>query len=267
MLPYTVFETTLSKNSSESLVRLFIFRRFSNIRSLKRPENMDLLYWVVILVPTVIGFIISNRLKSKFQKYSQVGLRSGMNGKEVAESMLRHFGISDVKVVAGQGFLTDHYNPLTKTVSLSPEVYQGQSVAAAAVAAHECGHAVQHANAYAWLQMRSAIVPIVNVAAMAQQWLFLGAFIFLNQFPGLMLLTIAAFGITTAFAFITLPVEFDASRRALVWLDESGVARGTEYDGAKDALWWAAMTYVSAALSALVMLLYLVLRYVGASRD
>jgi Zn-dependent membrane protease YugP len=228
---------------------------------------MDLFYWVIIIGFSIIGFIISSRLKGKFQKYSQVGLRSGMSGHEVAEAMLRHFGIQDVRITQGQGFLSDHYNPLTKTVNLSPEVYQGRSVAAAAVAAHECGHAVQHANAYTWLKFRSAIVPVVNVAAMAQQWLLLAAFIFLNQFPQLMLFTIITFAITTAFAFITLPVEFDASRRALVWLDETGVARGAEYEGAKDALWWAAMTYVSAALSSLVMLIYLVLRYMGASRE
>lgn len=225
---------------------------------------MDGLYLIIVIGLSIVGFVVSNRLKSKFQKYSQMGLRSGMSGKEVAEAMLRHYGIRDVNVVMGQGFLTDHYNPLTKTVSLSPEVYQGRSVAAAAVAAHECGHAVQHAQAYAWLKLRSALVPVVNVAAMAQQWLLLAAFLLLNSFPSLMLITIFTFIATTLFSFVTLPVEFDASRRALVWLDESGVAHGAEYEGAKDALWWAAMTYVSAALSSLVMLLYLVFRYMGA---
>jgi hypothetical protein len=224
---------------------------------------MDIFYWVIVIGLSVVGFVISGRLKSKFQKYSQVGLRSGMSGREVAEAMLRHFGIHDVQITQGQGFLSDHYNPLTKTVNLSPDVYQGRSVAAAAVAAHECGHAVQHARAYTWLKFRSAIVPIVNVAAIAQQWLLLGAFMLLQSFPQLMLITIIAFTITTAFAFITLPVEFDASSRALVYLNESGLTQGAEYEGAKDALWWAAMTYVSAALSSLVMLAYLVLRYVG----
>jgi Zn-dependent membrane protease YugP len=228
---------------------------------------MDLFYIIIAGGLSLVGMLVSGRLKGKFQKYSQVGLRSGMSGKEVAEAMLRHYGVNDVKITMGQGMLTDHYNPLSKTVSLSPDVYQGRSVAAAAVAAHECGHAVQHANAYAWLQLRSAIVPFVNFAAMAQQWLLIGAFLLLNSFPQLMLITIIAFSITTLFSFVTLPVEFDASRRALVWLDESGVARGGEYDGAKDALWWAAMTYVSAALSSLVMVLYLVLRYMAASRD
>ena len=221
-------------------------------------------YWGYIIVAgilSVIGMLISSRLKSKFKKYGQMPLRSGMSGREVAEAMLHHFNITDVRIVQGQGMLTDHYNPLTKTVSLSPAVYQGRSVAAAAVAAHECGHAVQHAQAYAWLQLRSTLVPVVNFAAMAQQYLLLAAFLLFNSFPQLMLVTIIAFAITTAFAFVTLPVEFDASRRALVWLNSSGIAQGREYDGAKDALWWAAMTYVSAALSSLVMLLYLILRY------
>ncbi len=206
--------------------------------------------------------MISSRLKAKFKKYSQAPLRSGMNGREVAETMLRHFGITDVKVVEGRGFLSDHYNPMTKTVSLSPDVFRGRSVAAAAVAAHECGHAVQHDRSYVWLKFRSAIVPFVKVAASAQQYLLLfalGAFGVGNN-PTLILITIVAFAVTALFSFITLPVEFDASRRALVWLDETRIAHGAEYDGAKDALWWAAMTYVAAALNALVILLYLLLR-------
>lgn len=228
---------------------------------------MDMFYFVIVGILSVVGMLVGARLKSKFQKYSQVGLRSGLSGQEVAQQMLQFYGIHDVRITMGQGFLSDHYNPVTKVVNLSPDVYQGRSVAAAAVAAHECGHAVQHAQAYAWLKMRSAIVPVVNIAATAQQWLLIGAFLLLNSFPQLMLITIVTFAITTIFAFITLPVEFDASRRALVWLNESGVARGPEHEGAKDALWWAAMTYVSAALSSLVMVLYLVLRYVGASRQ
>ena len=216
---------------------------------------------IVAGILSVIGFVISSRLKNKFQKYSQIGLRAGMSGREIAEAMLKHYQIYDVQVVMGQGTLTDHYNPLTKTVSLSPPVFEGRSVASAAVAAHECGHAVQHATAYRMLQLRSALVPVVSIAARAQQWLLLLAFVLLNSFPGLMLITIIAFAITTLFAFITLPVEFDASRRALAWLDNTGMTHGAEYDGAKDALKWAALTYVSAALSALVMLVYLVLRY------
>jgi Zn-dependent membrane protease YugP len=218
-------------------------------------------YMAVAGVLSLVGAFVSNRLKSKFTKYSKVGLSNGMTGAEVARTMLEHYGIHDVQIVRGQGMLTDHYNPQTKTVSLSPPVYDSRSVAAAAVAAHECGHAVQHDTAYSMLQMRSALVPVVSIAARAQQWLLLLAFLMLNQFPQLMLITIIAFAATTLFSFITLPVEFDASKRALVWLDESGTTRGGEYDGAKDALWWAAMTYVSAALSSLVMLLYLVLRY------
>lgn len=218
-------------------------------------------YMVVAGVLSLVGAFVSQRLKSKFNKYGRMPLRSGMSGAQVAQRMLAHFGISDVKIVEGQGFLTDHYNPLSKTVSLSPEVYRGNSIAAAAVAAHECGHAVQHAQAYSMLQLRSALVPVVNISAMAQQWLLIIAFMTLSTMPALMLITIAAFAVTTLFSFVTLPVEFDASKRALAWLDSSGAAQGQEYEGAKDALWWAAMTYVSAALSSLVMLLYLLLRY------
>jgi uncharacterized protein len=221
-------------------------------------------YMIVAGILSLIGYVVSNRLKSKFEQYSQVGLRSGMSGKEIAEAMLRHYQIYDVKVVMGEGVLTDHYNPLTKTVSLSPPVHEGRSIAAASVAAHECGHAVQHATAYNMLQLRSALVPVVNIAARAQQWLLIAAFMLMSTMPQLLLITIIAFAATTLFAFITLPVEFDASRRALAWLDASGMARGAEHEGAKDALWWAAMTYVSAALSSLVMLVYLVLRYMGA---
>lgn len=216
---------------------------------------------VVAAILSFAGMFISNRLRSKFKKYSQMPLQSGLSGAEVAQQMLSHYGISDVKIVEGRGFLSDHYNPVTKTVSLSPDVFRGRSVAAAAVSAHECGHAVQHATAYNMLQLRSKMVPVVKAASMAQQWLLLAAFMVFGSFPQLMLVVIIAFAITTLFSFVTLPVEFDASRRALVWLDNTGVTRGAEYDGAKDALWWAAMTYVSAALSSLVMLLYLILRY------
>jgi uncharacterized protein len=209
----------------------------------------------------MVGLFVSNRLKNKFKKYSQIGISSGMTGREVAEAMLRHYGISQVKIVEGKGYLSDHYNPLSKTVALSPQVFHGRSIAAAAVAAHECGHAVQHDTAYSMLQVRSALVPVVNFANMGLQWLLLAAFIFASQ--ALMLVTIIAFAVTTLFAFITLPVEFDASKRALVWLNQAGVTRGSEHEGAKDALHWAAMTYVSAALSSLVMLVYLVLRYMG----
>lgn len=223
-------------------------------------------YFIVAGILSFIGMFVSQRLKAKFNKYSRIGTQSGLSGREAAQQMLNEFGVNDVKIVEGKGFLSDHYNPVSKTISLSPAVYSGRSIAALAVAAHECGHAVQHAEAYSMLQLRSALVPAVKFSSMAQQWLLIIAFMTLSTMPSLMLITIVAFAITALFSFITLPVEFDASRRALLWLDNSGVARGAEYDGAKDALWWAAMTYVSAALSALVMLLYLIMQYSSASR-
>ena len=227
----------------------------------------DMGYMMVAGIMSLIGMFVSQRLKSKFKHYGQIPLGSGLSGYQIAQQMLRHYGIGDVKIVEGQGFLTDHYNPATKTVSLSPQVYRGNTIAAAAVAAHECGHAVQHAQAYSMLQFRSALVPMVNLSAMAQQWLLIIAFVTLSTMPSIMLITIVAFGITALFSFVTLPVEFDASNRALAWLENSGVTGGQELDGAKDALWWAAMTYVSAALSALVMVLYLFMRYTAATRD
>ena len=230
--------------------------------------NADYMVFMLIGgVFSVIGFIVSARLKSKFNHYSQIRIRSGLTGKEIAEAMLRHYGINDVQVTPTQGMLTDHYNPATKTVALSEAVYATNSIAAAAVAAHECGHAVQHATAYSMLRLRSTLVPIVNFSAMTQQWLLIGSFMLINTVPQLLLITAIVFGVTALFSFITLPVEFDASRRALAWLNESGMTRGEEYNGAKDALWWAAMTYVVAAISALVMVVYLLLRYVGASRN
>lgn len=225
-----------------------------------------MLYWVILGVFTVVGFVISNRLKSKFEKYSKIGTRSGLSGAEIAHQMLSYYGISDVKIVPGQGMLTDHYNPVSKTISLSPEVYSGRSIGAAAVAAHECGHAVQHAQAYSMLTLRSTLVPVVQVSARMQQFLFLGVLFGAGSFLGgglLMTILTVTFGVTALFSLVTLPVEFDASKRALAWLDNSGVTVGAEYDGAKDALWWAAMTYVAAALSALVMFLYFLL----AARD
>ncbi len=220
-----------------------------------------MLFMMVTGALSLVGAFVSNRLKSKFNHYSQVGLSNRMSGKQVAEAMLRHYNIGDVQVVEGQGFLSDHYNPATKTVSLSPAVFRGQSVAAAAVAAHECGHAVQHDTAYSMLQLRSKMVPAVKVATGAQQYLLMGALVMAGTIPQLLLVVIGAFIVTTAFSFVTLPVEFDASKRALVWLDETGITQGEEYEGAKDALWWAAMTYVAAALSALVTLLFLISRY------
>jgi Zn-dependent membrane protease YugP len=225
---------------------------------------MSILYFVILGFFAIVGMVVQGRLRGKFAKYSRVPLQTAVSGAEVAHQMLQHYGIHDVQIVQGQGFLTDHYNPATKTVTLSPAVYQGRNVASASVAAHECGHAVQHATQYSMLKFRSAMVPVVKVAAFAQQYLFLIALFMLGSFPQLLLIVIVAFAITTLFSIVTLPVEFDASRRALVWLDNSGVTRsGVEYAGAKDSLKWAALTYVVAALASLAMLVYLVLSYLG----
>lgn len=228
-------------------------------------------YMIIAGVFALIGWWISNKLKTKFNIYSRQGLAERLSGREIAERMLRYYDIHDVKVVPAQGFLSDHYNPANKTVNLSPEVYEGRSVMAAAVAAHECGHAVQHATAYGALKFRSAIVPVVKVASGMQQYLLLfalGGFGFGASSLGgtLLIITILAFGVTTLFSLVTLPVEFDASRRALVWLDKNQIVNEQEHEKAKDALKWAAMTYVAAALSSLVMLLYLVLQLMG-NRD
>lgn len=209
------------------------------------------------------SWFVSYRLKSKFRQYSEVGLTSGLSGKEIAEKMLADHGISDVQVISVEGFLSDHYNPLKKTVNLSPEVYNGRSVAAAAVAAHECGHAVQHARSYAWLQMRSALVPVVQFSSGIVQWILLIGVLLIATFPYLLLAGIVMFAFTTLFAFITLPVEFDASRRALVWLENTRLTYGEEHTKAKDALNWAAMTYVVAAIGSLATLLYYVSIFMG----
>jgi Zn-dependent membrane protease YugP len=223
---------------------------------------------VISVVFLIIGMILSNVLKSKFNKYAQVPMTNGMSGQEVAAAMLQHYGLNNVRITQVEGQLTDHYNPQDRTVNLSYDVYHGRHVSAAAVASHECGHAVQHATAYSMLQFRSTMVPIVNIAAGMQQYLFMFgiAGFALMKNPIVLIIALVAFGITTLFSLVTLPVEFDASRRALAWLDNTGVARGAQYDGAKDALTWAAMTYVSAALAALVQLLYLLWSVFG-SRD
>jgi len=220
-------------------------------------------YFIIAGVMTLVGMLVSNRLKSKFAKYKEVPLSAGLSGAEVAQRMLQHYDVQGVQIVPGQGVLTDHYNPVTKVVKLSPDIYSGRSVMAAAVAAHEVGHAVQHAQAYPWLKTRSAIVPFVNMASTAQSFLLMFA---LGVTGGtgndwILLITIIAFMVTAAFSFVTLPVEFDASKRALAWLDETGLTNGAEYEGAKDALWWAAMTYVVKALTSLTMVLYLLMRY------
>ncbi|MBK8701912.1 MAG: zinc metallopeptidase [Saprospiraceae bacterium] len=225
-----------------------------------------IVYYVILGVFTLVGLGVSSRLKSKFEHYSKLGIRSGMSGAEVAMAMLHHYNIRDVQVIEGQGYLSDHYNPQTKTVALSPNVFHGRSISSAAVASHECGHAVQHATAYSMLQLRSRLVPVVQFSSQMQQFLFMATLFGMGAgFGGnlLMIVLVVTFGVTALFSLITLPVEFDASKRALVWLDETGVAVNQEYDGAKDALWWAAMTYVAQALGALVMFLYFLLSFLG----
>lgn len=216
--------------------------------------------WLLMIVVALVSLIVQWRFKSKFNQYAEIGLLSGMSGQEVAEKMLKDHGINDVQVISVEGQLTDHYNPMDKTVNLSPDVFNSRSVAAAAVAAHECGHAVQHAKAYAWLSLRSSLVPVINVASTLTQWtLFLGVMmLFFMHSPFVLAIGVAALALVTLFSFITLPVEFDASRRALAWLDNNYTVMQTrqEHDYAKDALWWAAMTYVVAALGSLATLLY-----------
>ena len=224
---------------------------------------MNIGFMLIGGIATLVGMFISGRLKSKFEYYSQQSLRNNMSGKEIAELMLRHYSIYDVKVQLAEGFLTDHYNPVDKTVNLSEPVYNARSVSAAAVAAHECGHAVQHAEAYAPLRLRSAIVPIVKVSSGMQQFLMLATVLTFSSAFGktMLLITLIVFGITALFSLITLPVEFDASRRALVWLETTNTTMPNELAGAKDALWWAAMTYVASALAALASFVYLLWQY------
>jgi len=214
----------------------------------------------------LLSWLVGSQLKRRFEEYSQIPNSAGMSGKEIAEKMLRDNGIYDVKVISVEGQLTDHYNPQKKTVNLSPEVYYGRSVAAAAVAAHEVGHAIQHAEAYMWLQMRTTLVPIVSVASQWMQWVLLAGILFFNTFPELLLIGIIMFASTTLFSFITLPVEFDASARALAWINNTGITRGFENEKDKDALKWAALTYVIAALSSLATLMYYIMIYLGGSR-
>ncbi|MGQ0740221.1 MAG: zinc metallopeptidase [Bacteroidota bacterium] len=223
---------------------------------------------LVSLVFLGISFLVSAILKSKFTKYSKIGLANGLSGREIAEKMLRENGIYDVKVTSVEGFLSDHYNPTNRTVNLSPDVYNGTSVSAAAVAAHECGHAVQHATRYGPLMFRSKMVPAVQVSSMLVNWVLLAGMIVLatSKNPTVLLIGIIAMGITVLFTLITLPVEFDASKRALAWLDRTNVTNQQEYPKAKDALKWAATTYVVAALAAVVQLIQYVMIYLN-SRD
>lgn len=217
----------------------------------------------------VIGMIVQFRLKSKIKQYSEEPLP--MSGKEVAEKMLKDHGIYDVQITHQPGFLTDHYNPATKVVNLSEGVYNGRNVASAAIAAHECGHAVQHASAYAWLKMRTALVPVVQISSTIMNLLMFGLIFAASAMPNMgntmLLVVIICQAALTLFAVITLPVEVDASRRAIVWLDSAGVTYGAEHDHAKDGLRWAAYTYFVSALAAIASLIYLILRYTGSNRD
>ncbi len=222
---------------------------------------------IVSLIFLGISMLVSGVLKSKFKAYSRVPLSAGLTGGQVAQKMLRDNGIYDVKVVSVDGFLSDHYNPATRTVNLSPDVYNGSSIAAAAVAAHECGHAVQHATAYQWLTMRSRLVPVVQFSSGIVQWILLGGVLLINAFPALLLGGIILFGLTTLFSIITLPVEFDASNRALAWLNRTNITNREEYPQAKDALKWAALTYVVAALASVATLVQYIMIFLGGSRQ
>ena len=229
-------------------------------------------YYIMIGAIALFSWLVSRKLKSKFEHYSKVTLRNGMSGAEIAEKMLQDHGITDVKVISTPGQLTDHYNPANKTVNLSEAVYNQRNAAAAAVAAHECGHAVQHAQAYEWLTMRSKMVPVVNISSSMSQWLIMGGLIlgfaskssigFYVAVAGLILMAIA-----TTFSFVTLPVEYDASNRALAWLKNKNMVSQQEYAGAEDSLKWAARTYVVAALGSLAQLLYWASMLFGGRRE
>jgi uncharacterized protein len=224
---------------------------------------------IFFLLPMILGMVVSMRLKSKFREYSEEPLSEGLSGKEVAERMLHENGIYDVRVVSGHGFLSDHYNPTDKTVNLSPDVYGGRSIAAAAVAAHECGHAVQHATGYAMLQLRSKLVPLVQISTTLSQWVLLaGAGLFFGRGnQTVLLIGIILFAASTLFSLITLPVEYDASNRALKWMDSTGLTHRAEHDKAADALKWAARTYVVAAIASVAQLLYYVMLFNNRNRD
>lgn len=223
-------------------------------------------YYLIAGIMFIVGLIVSNRLKSKFAEYSQLGLRNGLSGREIAEKMLADNHIYDVRVLSTPGQLTDHYNPQDKTVNLSPDVYEGRSVSAAAVAAHECGHAVQHATAYEMLTFRSAIVPFVNISSQVSQWVILAGLglMFGAANPTILLIGIVLFSVTTLFTLVTLPVEYDASNRALKWLEEKNMTSPAEHKAAADALKWAARTYLVAAISSVATLLYYILLFLNA---
>ncbi|MDU1904381.1 MAG: zinc metallopeptidase [Dysgonomonas sp.] len=222
--------------------------------------------WILFGLIAIVGWIVSASLQSKFKKYSKIPLDSGLTGRDVALKMLHDNDIYDVQVISTQGMLTDNYNPSNKTVNLSEGVYHSNSVAAAAVAAHECGHAIQHAKAYGPLTMRSALVPAVSFASKWVMWVILAGIFMVNTFPALLWIGIGLFAVTTIFSFVTLPVEIDASRRALAWLDSAGIVRDANKDKAKDALKSAAYTYVVAALGSLATLIYYIFIALGSRR-
>lgn len=223
----------------------------------------NLWIWVIFIGFTLLSWLISNQLKRRFEKYSKIPTVNGMTGRDVVEKMLRDNGITGVKVGTVEGQLTDHYNPINKTINLSHDVYYGNSIGAAAVAAHECGHALQHASSYSMLKLRSMLVPAVEFSSHWVQWILLGGIILVNSFPSLLLIGIGLFAITTLFSLITLPVEIDASHRALAWLRNSGITDYQTQGFAFDALKWAAYTYVIAALSSLATLLYYIMIYMS----
>ena len=222
--------------------------------------------WIMLIGFMILSWIVSAVLKSKFTKYSKIPVDNGMSGRDVAEKMLRDFGITNVTVQSVSGQLTDHYNPADRTINLSQDVYNGRSIASAAVAAHECGHAVQHSKAYAWLGLRSKLVPVVSFSSKWVSWILLAGVLLIQTFPALLLAGIILFGFTTLFSFITLPVEIDASRRALAWLSNAGITSYNNHDKAQDALKWAAYTYVIAALGSLATLLYYIMIFTGSKR-
>ncbi|MDR0845730.1 MAG: zinc metallopeptidase [Tannerella sp.] len=229
--------------------------------------NPTTFYWVIFIGIMLLSWLVSHRLKNKFERYSKIPLPNGMTGRDVAEKMLHDNGIYDVSVTSTPGHLTDHYNPANKTVNLSQSVYRSNSIAAAAIAAHECGHAVQHATVYTPLKMRSALVPVVSFSSNIMQWILLAGLLMVGRFPQLLLFGIILFALTTLFSFITLPVEINASRRALAWLSSAGITNVNTYDKASDALRSAAYTYVVAALGSLASLLYYVMIFMGARRN
>ncbi|MBN8641183.1 MAG: zinc metallopeptidase [Flavobacteriales bacterium] len=224
---------------------------------------MGMSYMLLAGIIMLMSWLVSSRLKSKFEFYSKLHLQNGMSGAEIAEKMLADHGIRDVRVISTPGQLTDHYNPTNKTVNLSEAVYNQRNAAAAAVAAHECGHAVQHAQAYQWLTLRSQLVPIVSVASNFVQWILLAGILMIKVFPALLLVGIVIFAATTLFTIITLPVEYDASNRALAWLKNKHMLNQAEYNGAEDSLKWAARTYVVAAIGSIGTLLYYISIYMG----